>query len=215
MSIVAIYRIRQSKEDGYIAVECDRSFDSSESCRKYVETSKKRLRAYKYLGSDFGDDFEQFDGILIKYFMCIIIQSKVKFGSLIKQFDKDRTVNPISLKNVVIDLPYIYVNNGIGIRWMPYFDEGLEESSFNMDSEGVIIDYYYKRQISVLEYDESKHTPKNLEEHVIINTVTGLVTRDLCYVDGFEFITAHDEVIDGKFVRKKTNKLRIIGTKME
>ena len=216
MNICAVFRIQQNGENGYIAVVApDDTFPKCSSYEEIKNITSKRLKAYKFLGDIFGNDFEEFTGSVVRTFMCEIVTSKNEFGTYIKYWSPNRYVNPYKLGRVVIDLPYIYVDGKKVVEWVPVFDKDFTYESFNIVSGGAIVEYNFKRQIFVLEHGESRHKPRSLEERLIFDTDNDRITREVHEAGLNEFIDTNMYVSDGYWVTESSVKSPIVGYKME
>ena len=131
----------------------------------------KSLQAFKYYGTDFGVNFPVIHTNYMKCMSIKTIRTADKFSNYIKLYNPNIQFNPIIIKNITFDIPYITFPNKNYIRWVPFFETKLNKKSFKLTDN--IISYNYKKAIYILTMNSVRQVAKTNEEHLMINLNNG------------------------------------------
>lgn len=200
MSVCAIYSFNSNRGSGYIAV-----LDTI--------TNNKR-NAVKFFGNVFGNNFplvslEQFAGFNIR-----TSRSASDFGKYIKALNPSIMLNPVSVGNIVIDLPFIQFKNGLNVQWQPEFEKSVSSKSFSIVSQGMIVEYNFQQPIFISVLTAKRHIPKVNYERVLINQTNGVVTREVAKACADKYIEAQYRCDNGVWSCCSYNEIPIAGYKM-
>lgn len=200
MSVCAIYNINTNRGSGYLAI---------------LDTITNGKRdAIKFIGNMFGNNFpfaslEQFANCNIK-----TSRSANDFGKYIKAMNPAIYVNPVKVGNIVVDLPYIQFANGYNVQWQPEFEKQVTKSSFNIVSQGVIIEYNFQQPIFISVLTAKRHIPKVNYERLLINQTNGVVTREVAKAFADKYIEAQYRCDNGVWNCIGYNETPIAGYKL-
>lgn len=194
-----IFLLNDNGRQGYLAV-----LDS-------LAKDGKR-NAVKYIGTKFGVGFPvcpSLDGLRIK-----TVRSSKVFAKYIKLANPLAFVNPITVGNIVVDLPYIHYQNGMFVKWQPYFEETVLETSFSVVSDGAIVAYSYQQPIYISMLHMRRHVAASNSERLLVNVHTMLTTRELSKADAGVYCEGAYHVENGVWVCDKMTKTPIAGYKL-
>lgn len=200
MSVRDIRFFNESGKCGYIAI-----LDSKLS---------NKFDAIRYNGTDFGCNFNIISLYEIQQLKVKTVRSAREFGRYIKEVNSGFMVNPISMNGITFDLPFIYYNNIVIARWQPLFEKDVSENSFNILSEGLIIEYIFQQPIFISVLNAKRHVPKINLERLLVNTATGVVTRNVSKAEKERYIEADYHLMNGNWVCDRFQEAPIAGYKL-
>lgn len=200
MSVCNVLRFSDGKRTGYIAI-------------LNSQTNGKR-NAVKIYGDFYGNNFKMFDMSLLGQLNIKTLRTKNKFDKYVKSCFPNVAINPISINGVVFDLPYISVNNILYAEWEPVFEECVNKSSFNILSEGLIVEYYYQQPIFVSVLSAKRHVAKVNSERLMLNIRTGVITRDITKAEAERYVEASYNLVNGTWVCTSFKEVPIAGYKL-
>lgn len=199
MQVVQMLLIDEGGKQGYLAVtdKADRVGNRE---------------AIKYIGTKFGSGF--MPGAIGAGLSVKTVRSAKEFAKYVKMFNPGAWVDPVQVGGVVFDLPFVHFGNGLMIRWQPYFEKTVSESSFSLVSGGSIIEYTYQQPIYISALHMRRHMAAANSERLLINVNNGYTTRELSAVENSQYCEVTSHVENGEWVRDKLSKLPIAGYKL-
>lgn len=200
MSVCEIRCFNEMGKFGYVAL-----LDS--------QTRGKR-DCIKYIGKGFGDNFIPISIQEMSLYHIKTVRSAKDFGRYIKELYPSFMVNPIQVGQITFDLPCIYYNGSILARWEPIFEKDISSASFNILSEGVIIEYNFQQPIYISVLDAKRHIPKINVERLLINQLTGVVTRYISKADPSRYFEANYHLVNSTWVCDSFQEAPIAGYKL-
>lgn len=177
------------------------------------QTRGKR-NCIKYIGKSFGTNFNIITAQELALCHVRVVRSAKDFGRYIKELYPNFMVNPIKVGNLTFDLPCMYFNNTILARWEPIFEKDISYSSFNIISDGAIIEYNYQQPIYISVLDAKRHVPKMNAERLLVNQISGVVTRYVSKADPNRFYEANYHLVNGGWVCDSFSEAPIAGYKL-
>lgn len=200
MSVCEIRCFNEMGKFGYVAL-----LDS--------QTRGKR-DCIKYLGNNFGSNFGLISLQEIAQCHVRTVRSSKDFGRYIKELFPNFIVNPIRVGQITFDLPYMYYNGSILARWEPIFEKDINKNSFNIISEGVIVEYNFQQKIYISVLDAKRHIPKINSERLLINQITGVVTKYISKAELNRYFEATYHLVNGNWVCDSFQECKIAGYKL-
>lgn len=200
MSVCDVLRFSDGRRTGYIAI-------------LNSQTNGKR-NAVKIYGDFYGNNFKMFDMSLLEQLNVKTLRAKNKFDKYIKSCFPNAVINPVAINGVVFDLPYISINNILCAEWEPVFEECVDKSSFNILSEGLIVEYYFQQPIFVSVLNAKRHVPKSNLERLLINRNTGLITRSVARATATSYFEGTYHIENGCWKCDSYNEVPIAGYKL-
>lgn len=200
MSVCDIRCFNESGKAGYVAL-----LDS---------VSDGKLNAVRYNGTDFGFNFHLIALGELNKFKVKTVRSAKDFGRYIKEVNAYFMVSPIQVQGLVFDIPYIYYGGKPICRWQPIFEKGIGKNSFNILSEGMIVEYYYQQPIFISVLDAKRHIPKVNMERLLVNTATGVVTRTVSKAEATEYFEGVYHLVNGDWCCDNVQRIPIAGYKL-
>ena len=167
----------------------------------------------KFLGLDFGLNLECITNEQARTVNTRTSRNKFMFCSYLKQLYHNFCFNPINVGTVTIDAPYIYINNNLLCEWFCLFEDNLNSASFKLENNGTVLKYEYTEPIFILKEDTKRHIAVENSEILLINLLTGVVTRS-CKKANSSFYYEQDSVCcNGVWSIVKNNRVSIAGYK--
>ncbi len=142
------------------------------------------------------------------------LRSASKMYPLLKYCLPACDINPIQVADgIVYDEPFLYMNGSVVCMWKP--SSGFAGGKFELDGNFIV--YRVVKKCYILEEFSKRHKPVEMEEALVLNPATGVVTcryktiRDNCYYELF-FVFDSQQFIWRETDRRVT---RINGFKSE
>lgn len=199
MSVCDICCFSDNNRFGYVAI--------------FSDVVNGKHNAVKYYGSEFGTGFRQVTSDFLRNLNVKIVRSAVKFARYIKMLNPMFMVNPVSKNGVVFDIPFIYLGNSY-IEWSPLFEDKYTESSFNILSGGLILEYNFKQPIFLSVLNMKRHVAGMNEEKLLINCQNGAITRGICKAEPDRYIEAQYHNVGVTWVCDNYKETPIAGYKL-
>lgn len=200
MSVCDIRCFNEANKCGYVAILSSRSGG--------------KVNAVKYNGVDFGFNFNPITPAEMSQLRIKTIRSAKEFGRYIKEINSNIMINPINVNGIVFDLPFMYYNNAVIARWTPLFEKDVSQNSFNILSEGLIVEYNFQQPIFVSVLDAKRHIPKTNSERLLVNCANGVVTRAITKAEAERYLEASYHLMNGSWVCDSYEEAPIAGYKL-